>query len=751
MEKAKILYLLVGPPGAGKSQYAHRELHAVARISQDEMGRGHLKAFRECLESGRDVVVDRMNFDRWQRIRYTGPARTLGYRVVCVWFDVDRTVCLRRLAARVGHPTVSADDDHERLVDSYFRTFVRPAEDEYDELRVVSRRAYAKVLDIRGECGGRRVIVVGDIHGCYDEFMLLLRKCRYTEEDVVVSVGDVADRGPKSRETLEWFRDARRAYVAEGNHCNKARRHWSGRRVKVSHGLDRTIEQCADMDHAALAAWMAQWPQIIRVPDIGGLPAYVVHAGVDGRRPIGRQKVEDCLYARRIGGRNYFDESAEWWYSTLDGSYIVISGHAVHDDPRPAPCAHTIDGGACHGGKLRALVLDGGRAELVEVDGAAYAEPDPPGEHDLGTRGKYAACPASGSLDAVRIRDALVAEGLLRRDNLGDLSVYTYTDACTFGREWNEVTLNSRGHIFDRGTGECVAWSFSKFFNVGETPETQESALPWSAGYAVFEKLDGWLGNLYRTADGFAIATRGSFHSDGAVWATRFLREHHDLAGLPDEVTLVFELISPITRIIVDYGSDEKLALLAAFNRHTGEEYPWAKVVDWADQFGFPLPKAYGGEISGCRRLLADSSGKEMEGFVVRFANGLRAKVKGEDYLRRASIVSNLTPLAVWGAMSGGRVAAEYRGLVDADYRDCLDGFADALEAAWRRVTGEIEEDFASVSGPGDRKAFADSVRSSGLRHAAAMFARLDGKQQNIDRYVMKLIRPRGNEMSVLE
>ena len=452
------------------------------------------------------------------------------------------------------------------------------------------------------------------------------------------------------------------------------------------------------------------------------------------------------------GGRGYFDESAGWWYGTLDGSYAVMSGHAVHEDPRPVPCAYALDGGACHGGKLRALVLDGGRAELVEVDGAAYSEPDTPNKHDCGgTRGAHAARPTPGGAD-VAARDALVAEGLLRRDDLGDLSVYTYTDACTFGREWNGVTLNSRGHIFDRGTGECAAWSFPKFFNVGETPETQESALPWSGGYEVFEKLDGWLGNLYRAPDGFAVATRGSFHSDGAVWATRFLRERHDLTGFPDEVTLVFELISPITRIIVDYGADERLALLAAFDRRTGEEYPWAAVVGWAGRFGFPTPKVYGGGISECRRLLADSSGKEMEGFVVRFANGLRAKVKGEDYLRRASIVSNLTPLAVWGAMSGGLVAAEYRGLVDADYRACLDGFADVLEAAWRRVAGEIEEDFASLDRSGDRRAFAESVRSSaGLRHAAAMFARLDGKQPNLDKYVMKTIRPRGNDMSALE
>jgi len=128
------------------------------------------------------------------------------------------------------------------------------------------------------------------------------------------------------------------------------------------------------MDHKAVAAWMSLWPQIIRVPDIGGLPAYVVHAGVDGTRPIEKQKVEDCLYARCLGGRDYFDdEGGEWWYNTLDGSFAVLSGHAIHDDPRPVECAYLLDGGAFQGGKLRALIIDGEGTEMFEVDSPGYA------------------------------------------------------------------------------------------------------------------------------------------------------------------------------------------------------------------------------------------------------------------------------------------------------------------------------------------------------------------------------------------
>ena len=45
-----------------------------------------------------------------------------------------------------------------------------------------------------------RTIVVGDIHGCYDELMALLEKVDVRDHDRVVSVGDLIVKGPKSRE-----------------------------------------------------------------------------------------------------------------------------------------------------------------------------------------------------------------------------------------------------------------------------------------------------------------------------------------------------------------------------------------------------------------------------------------------------------------------------------------------------------------------------------------------------------------------
>ncbi|WP_145572833.1 metallophosphoesterase [Yersinia mollaretii] len=64
----------------------------------------------------------------------------------------------------------------------------------------------------------RRIFVVGDIHGCYKKLMDALERVQFERAvDLLVSVGDLADRGPQNIECYElinanWFRAVR------GNH-----------------------------------------------------------------------------------------------------------------------------------------------------------------------------------------------------------------------------------------------------------------------------------------------------------------------------------------------------------------------------------------------------------------------------------------------------------------------------------------------------------------------------------------------------
>ena len=47
--------------------------------------------------------------------------------------------------------------------------------------------------------------VIGDIHGCYDEFLLMLEKIEYTKADVLILIGDYIDIGLYNHEMIDWL------------------------------------------------------------------------------------------------------------------------------------------------------------------------------------------------------------------------------------------------------------------------------------------------------------------------------------------------------------------------------------------------------------------------------------------------------------------------------------------------------------------------------------------------------------------
>ncbi len=342
--------------------------------------------------------------------------------------------------------------------------------------------------------------------------------------------------------------------------------------------------------------------------------------------------------------------------------------------------------------------------------------------------------------EAVENRDRLVEERLLRCDNLGDLRVYSYVNWC---KDWNDITLNSRGIILNRKTGEVVAQPFPKFFNMGQRQETQEYNLSWHQGFRIFKKEDGWLGILYRVDGQHKIATRGSFKSTGAIWATEYLKKY-DLTFLPDEVTLLFELLCPATKIVVDYGDREDLVLLAAYNRHTGEEYDWQHVEDWSDQFGFTLAESYDKNWLGhCLVQIKTVPGNELEGFVIRFDDGLRVKIKSEDYFRRSHLLADLTPLVIWNNMVDGKVLREVWDEVDVDYHETLGSLARALELRYLEVYKEINQEFNRIIERTDKAVFAKQAQK--MYHQPALFALWDNMSERLNDYIMKKIRPHGN------
>lgn len=154
---------------------------------------------------------------------------------------------------------------------------------------------------------------------------------------------------------------------------------------------------------------------------------------------------------------------------------------------------------------------------------------------------------------------AAVAEGLVNATlhPTGKLVIYNYGPKAQFEDAWTPVTMQCRGLIVNTATSEVVARPFRKFFNLNTErfPETKLENLPADIEPEVTAKLDGSLGILYPDpeSDLPAIATRGSFTSDQAIWATRWYRKNYHAAKWPDNYCPLFEIVYPENRIVCAY------------------------------------------------------------------------------------------------------------------------------------------------------------------------------------------------------
>jgi len=305
-----------------------------------------------------------------------------------------------------------------------------------------------------------------------------------------------------------------------------------------------------------------------------------------------------------------------------------------------------------------------------------------------------------------------------------DLVIFNYTQMAQYAARWNYFEQISRGLILNARTGEIVARPFDKFFNWLEGGRKSDGSI-----VSVTEKVDGSLGVLYRVPDEspyYRISTRGSFDGPQAIWATRFLNENHDLSGLSDDLTLLFEIVYPDNRIVVNYGQREDLVLLAARNRHTAAYLPfYPDVQSLAQRYGFSTPKTY--HFADLQQIFAQTQQIDAmeEGYVVEFSDGQRFKFKGERYMDLQKLLMGLTFKNVLNAMSTNTVQ-DIIGSVPEEYLGEVRRWIDQIEATIESIRTQVKAVFEQA--PKDsRKDFAMWVNTNHKDLSTYLFQMLSG------------------------
>jgi RNA ligase len=315
------------------------------------------------------------------------------------------------------------------------------------------------------------------------------------------------------------------------------------------------------------------------------------------------------------------------------------------------------------------------------------------------------------------------------------LTIWNYSEDVQYGNKWDEMTLMARGLVTDE-FGTIVARPFKKFFNMEEGKHTP------TVDFEVFEKVDGSLGIVFNYKGEWMIATRGSFSSDQAIKGKEML-DKLKMGKVPYNLTYLFEIIYPENRIVVSYGDVEKLVLLGAINTETGTEVSRHTLEYFASEIGSDISKSYDGikDYSTLKGMIKDDE----EGFIIRFSNGDRMKIKGEEYLRLHKIMTNVSTTAVWEVLSNGGnfedllkdVPDEFYSKIKDYIKDLRYSFMSVREDAGKRFdTFNESHDYSDVT----KKDYAMWVLLQPEHLRPILFKMYDKKEYSS--YIWKLIKP---------
>ena len=310
------------------------------------------------------------------------------------------------------------------------------------------------------------------------------------------------------------------------------------------------------------------------------------------------------------------------------------------------------------------------------------------------------------------------------------LTIWNYSQTTQYEGKWDEITLQCRGLVTD-DKGNVVARPFKKFFNMEEGKHTPTKE------FDVYEKMDGSLIIIFWYDGEWVIASRGSFTSEQALSATEHIKHFNNMDMLDTNATYMFELIAKWNRIVVDYGDREELVLLGVNGNDYECNYDELTVV--SNALGCDVVKKYDGIKD--YTTLKGMIGNNEEGFVIRFSNGDRMKIKGEEYVRLHKIMTEISTKSVWEILSTNVDMESILTDVPDEFYDKIKEYEKSLIFEFNTIKREYEWIFKAIKrskGTEDRKVFAQYAKK--YKYPSLLFGLLDGR--DITTNVWELVKP---------
>ena len=312
--------------------------------------------------------------------------------------------------------------ERQKLGEGWFGENMRPEFFDMVQLRALNES------QVPHEASDNRLIIVGDVHGCYVELMVLLNDCQYSaSRDHLIFTGDLIAKGPDSPAIIDLAIEANASCVRgnqedrvllahrdmstdpsdslEVSNKNKNKTSTPAPGLQMTKGtadssetpLDEESFMHGDVSDRLLSRqlnqrqldWLAACPVILDIGEIEQLGAvHVAHAGLVPGVSLNRQDPVGSMTMRTIDLKTHVPSSnakgVAWWKlwnkyqaaSPTTARSTVVYGHDSKSGLNVQDFSIGLDSGCVAGGKLSALVIEGGAGvggtRVVSVDCQDY-------------------------------------------------------------------------------------------------------------------------------------------------------------------------------------------------------------------------------------------------------------------------------------------------------------------------------------------------------------------------------------------
>ena len=191
-----------------------------------------------------------------------------------------------------------------------------------------------------------KTLVIGDVHGCYQELEELIDKAKLSKKDHIISVGDLVNKGPSSVKTLDFVMKLKNFRAIVGNHEYSLLKHWRKNSFEemTKDYQHKTIKEFGKKKEKYLE-YLATFPYTIEEKDF-----LVIHGGLKPEKTLEEQDPIDLCYLSTL-------DAGTPWHDHYKDKKLILYGHWAQQGLHIKENSIGLDSGCVYGKELTGIIL----------------------------------------------------------------------------------------------------------------------------------------------------------------------------------------------------------------------------------------------------------------------------------------------------------------------------------------------------------------------------------------------------------